>query len=190
MLKPITEFFRKVLSSEDRPITVLLLTIGAIIAFSEYRGKLQADRVAAAYDHIEQWEREGYKSALEEVTETILNARAEAAEKLPELGDGFDAQTAVSSYETNRLWQERETEIRKLIYFFDKMAICAEREVCDADLLQSFFGENVVRFWGFVEGYVAAERNVIPGLGDHAESYVIALCEQTLTTDSSSCTNY
>jgi len=177
----LTELFRRVTVADEKPISVTLLSLGLILTFVEYKNYQANERVKTSYQHVREWEERGYKEAFDQVSGVIRETKAKALDAMPQelLEDMTAPERDLAQLNTvmNRLAQDADLapQLSQLFYFFDKLSVCADRNLCDEALLADFFGENLLRFDVYAKTYVARQRDEIDGYALLTESYVVRL---------------
>ncbi len=170
--------WRRLRAVEERPLSVALLALGLALTFFEYKNYQSGERTKTSYQHVQEWEDKGYKSALDRVSGVILNANATALDKVPAdlLEDMSDADKDLARLNTamNRLAGDEavQEDLDQLIYFFDKLSVCVSRDLCDSGLIEDFFRENLLRFDVYSKAHVAQRRVEIDGYGELTEAFV------------------
>lgn len=134
----------------------LVAVLGAILAISgilwgiiEYRGKLEADRARETLDLLDVWETRGYlehyrslDERVQAVLATVPSADIAAAETDPALRAVLYSKTARTVLRS----AEARKEFEALIYFFERMQICVDADLCAAKATYLFFEDTVASF--------------------------------------------
>ncbi|SLN21696.1 hypothetical protein ROA7450_00784 [Roseovarius albus] len=167
LVSKIVNFLRNAVRAEGKPITLIFVATGLVITLVQYREHLETKRIKTSYEHVQEWEEEGYKAAFDVLSNTIRKAEAASVSVLP---DDLDAEAyeaaklnVVQRELANASEGELGAEIDKLIYFFDKLSVCVDRNLCDEDLLSVFFRDNLTRMWIYSSSFVAKRRQEIDG---------------------------
>lgn len=181
--RKISSLVRQAARAEDKPITLLFFATGVVITLFQYREYLQTERVEKSYTHVQEWQSGDFKAAFDRVSALIRSSEEDALALIPEDFSPQDRELAQLNIVQARLRDASEGKIGDdlddLIYFFDKLYVCVDRSLCDSDLLEQFFKDNVPRLWIYSSTFVAKRRDSVDGYGALTERYVNLLTQDT-----------
>lgn len=173
--KKIATLMRDATRSEDKPITLLFFAAGVILTLLQYREHLETQRVKFSYEHVREWETGGYQAAFENLSQEIRTAEAYAVSVVPEDLEPDARARAQLNVVQNRLADASDAplgaQMDSLFYFFDKLSVCVDRNLCDADLLEAFFKDNLTRMWIYSSSFVAKREEEIAGYAQLTDAY-------------------
>lgn len=126
------------------------LAVGGIIwGVHEFRGKLEADRARETLNLLEVWETQGYlnnyrslEKRIQEVLQQVPSQDITAAEK--------DSRMLSKLYEkvSNSVLGESgaQEEFEDLVYFFERLQICVDANLCSPKATNLFFEDTMASF--------------------------------------------
>lgn len=143
-----------------------VLAVASILwGIVEYRGKLEADRARETLGLLDVWETRGFLEsyrALDEGIEAVLKhapaADIAAAESDPAIRATLyakAARTVLQSVEARR-------DFEAAIYFFERMHICVEANLCAPEATAQFFEDTLTSFAEVYQAPLKAFRNGPP----------------------------
>lgn len=177
----ITSMFRSFKLAEEKPLTFLFFAGGVILTFAQYRAYLHDQKVEFSYQHVQEWEDKGYKAAYEDMISLVRTSEELALKQMPEELAEEMSVLELRQAQVNSAMQaladepEIRPQLHQLVYFFDKMSVCVERDLCDPELLREFFRDQVLSFTGYARTYVAIERDSFQSYASLTEAYATQL---------------
>lgn len=165
--KPISTIGRLVLAEAgNKPITLIVLVCGMVVTYWQYQAFLDNGKVEKSFDIVEEWETRNYQQDLITFSASIRFLEEEA---LKELGTEADIRGGpVLTYIQRKLTApdtEMKETIGRLYYFFDKLSLCVEQDLCDRDLLIDYFGSAARSFWIYTLAYQSEIQTRSPDFG-------------------------
>lgn len=159
-----------------KPITLVVLVCGMMVTFGQYQAYLKNGRVEKSFKLVEEWETDRYQKAWSSFSKSI---REHEQVILKKLGPDTDLQTGPAlSFIHGQFADPDETTadaITTLYYFFDKMSLCIEQELCDRALLVDFFGSAVFSFWTYTIPFQKEMQDRTGDFGKFTEQFLQSL---------------
>lgn len=128
----------------------LATAIGVVLGVLEYRNQGQAARAAETLDLIDYWEVQGARQAYAELTSIVLNQRSQLteAEAAALSGDDREARRRVVELVAARVMRQdgSEENFDTVVYYFTRLALCIEADLCNQDTARVFFTDTLETF--------------------------------------------
>lgn len=145
---------------------ILLAIIGAGWVIFEYYSNAADERNRYTFRLIDSWERQNYKSSysdLRELYAAYLTQLPEEQRQLAETKDiarenvigGFN-KTLASNNDAKR-------KIRDVAYFFNKLNLCLDADLCSDETATIFFNDTVKSFFEVFKPYLSDNQDDMPG---------------------------
>lgn len=168
-LQPLKSIARLILSEVGaKPVTLVVLVCGMFVTYLQYQSFLASNRSEKSFQMVEEWELRGYKDDFDAYAMAILKLEAEA------IGAGGPPLPYIQRKMTAP-GPELSEHVAQLYYFFDKMSLCIERDLCDGDLLRDYFGRSVAGFWEHTIGYLDGRRKRSADFGQFTQAFVASI---------------
>ncbi|TBY13529.1 DUF4760 domain-containing protein [Rhizobium laguerreae] len=156
------------LSSIVAVLTFVSAIGGIFWAVFEYIEKKEMDRTKYTLTLIETWETQGYRQAYGELRQfysTFL-------ETIP-VGDKRRADTGGHAMDNllqslnRQIAQEpaRQEQVREVVYFFNRLALCVNASLCSKETTAVFFNDTVQSFLEVYGAYIDNNKETLPGRG-------------------------
>ncbi|MEM6387258.1 MAG: hypothetical protein AAF718_13590 [Pseudomonadota bacterium] len=156
----------------NKPVTLIVLMCGMVVTYLQYQAFLESGRVEQSYKLVEEWETRGYDQDLQAFSARVVALEMEGRDVF---GAEIDMQKEPGlNFVVNGLGDpdaETAAAIDRLYYFFDKMSLCVEQDLCDRALLVEYFGTAVNSFWGYTVSYRSDKRDRSPSFGSFTERF-------------------
>ena len=155
----------------------LATTIGVVVtaatlvwAVVEYIAQREAERAGHTIDYIDMWENKGYQQQyylLSDEWSGFLK-RIPESDRLAfkeNIGDRIIYKRNI----LNRFYREIElidanvNAVKDLVYFFNRMSLCIEADVCSGKVAKTFFGEIVESTFDVFGEYIINNDEELPG---------------------------
>ncbi|WP_261334960.1 hypothetical protein [Rhizobium leguminosarum] len=139
-----------------------------LLGVFEYIEKKETDRTKYTLTLIETWETQGYRQAYGELRQfysTFL-------ETIP-VGDKRRADTGGHAMDNllqslnRQIAQEpaRREQVREVVYFFNRLALCVNASLCSKETTAVFFNDTVQSFLEVYGPYIDNNKETLPGRG-------------------------
>lgn len=150
---------------------VTVIGIGSVMAtrawaIFEYRQELEARRIQYTLSVIDSWEEHGYRLAYG----NLRQAHARFTDSIPrsELDVAAESDIARANLARNfvRVIEadaELAEDVREVVYFFNRLAICLDAGVCSFATSSRFFDDTVRTFLGVYRPYIERHKADFPG---------------------------
>ncbi|MGO6968421.1 DUF4760 domain-containing protein [Rhizobium leguminosarum] len=156
------------LSSIVTVVTFASAMGGIFWAVFEYIEKKETDRTKYTLTLIETWETQGYRQAYGELREfysTFLETIPVADKRMAETR-GHAKDNLLQSL-NRQIAQEptRREQIREVVYFFNRLALCVNASLCSKETTAVFFNDTVQSFLDVYGPYIESNKEIFPGRG-------------------------
>lgn len=153
-------------------IGFLSVIIGAVWAMFEYTQRVEASKARETMALIEIWEIRGAKDAYislsREVASELPSLMAQAKQSsLPK----DQARKIVYSKVSIRVLQKAENvaHVEMVIYFFNRVSLCIQANLCSAKIARVFFADTLDDFMDYFADDIRKQRKSHPGYGIELE---------------------
>lgn len=135
-------------------------------AIYEYRQEQEARRVQFTLSVIDSWEDHGYRLAYGKLRQAYVNFTDGLSQAELELAANSD--TAKANIERNfvRIVEADthiEDNVREVMYFFNRLALCIEAGICAISTSKRFFDDTVKTFLDVFGPYIERHMSDFPG---------------------------
>ncbi|MGO8506155.1 hypothetical protein AB9F35_32165 [Rhizobium leguminosarum] len=156
------------LSSIVTVVTFASAMGGIFWAVFEYIEKKETDRTKYTLTLIETWETQGYRQAYGELREfysTFLETIPVADKRMAETS-GHAKDNLLQSL-NRQIAQEptRREQVREVVYFFNRLALCVNASLCSKETTAVFFNDTVQSFLDVYGPYIESNKETFPGRG-------------------------
>lgn len=140
--------------------------IGLLWGFYEYVQRREEGRVGQTLALVQLWEKEGYKASFDKIEgaiadridgmdDALKDALATASEK-----ERADARGRIATNVAQQTigGQAGEVHVDTILYFFTRLAICVESQLCSSGAAHLYFGDMTSSFWCYFQPYVESRR--------------------------------
>ena len=145
---------------------LIFTLLGAGWAVFEYRARVESERASRTISYIDLWESGGYQGDLK----LLQQAWSEFLSRIP---DNQREDAASNPALMNNLKQryysfldERtidQSAVERVTYFFNRLSICVEANVCSEKVARAFFAELFDSFAGVFDFHIESNRGRFPG---------------------------
>lgn len=138
--------------------TLVVIVMGAIVAWLEYRGHIHENQVKRTLDYVDLF----YEPELSRAWFAVYKVQLHNTPRiLNELKNGVDDADRVFFEQVNALFSEREDlelYAAQITGLLDDMAICIEMNICDREAADKFLREYAENFWSFYFPFILRVR--------------------------------
>ena len=152
-------------------LSTAVIAITALVAWWEYQAANERAAIQRSFEMIEQWEDDGYRAAFSNVSKQIHSLRQEAMDQLDDMPDDEREELALNYVKRalSDTASPNNGDIRLVIYFFNKIALCESQSLCQSELLERYFHHSASRFLQYVAGFIENEKQIDPAYAEDAE---------------------
>ncbi len=141
----------------------LATAAGVLLGVLEYRSQGRAERAAETLDMIAYWETEGARDAYAALTAGLIDqlSRLSAVESKALAGDDRNARRQMVETIAARVIRQptNEANFETVIYFFTRLGLCIEADLCDQHSAEVFFSDTLETFVANFQGQIDARRD-------------------------------
>ncbi len=160
----------------------LIIVFGALFSVYQFLAAREEKRVERSLALVELWETPDYQAAQRAVKTRLADLNAKYANLLPANPSATERAVYVERIGIEALNEtggamplpEFQDQFDRIVYFLNRMAFCVEGDLCSADVVDAYFRDYAVSFWGYFSGYVEKQRRA--GTSNYArpiEAYVV-----------------
>lgn len=145
----------------------LMLIVGAFFSIFQYLAARQERRVERTMQLVELWEQKDYQDAQQSLKRRLVDLNARYASLLgaqptdKELAIynrriGLEALSADGGAQPIAAFQ---AQFDRIIYFLNRVSACATANICAPEVVDQYFRDFAVSFWGYFAGYINRQRS-------------------------------
>lgn len=164
-LSALLEFFSK-------HFLKLLFAISLMFVYLEYDQTLKQQRISNSFEMVKDWEKQGAANDYVNFSKRVENLSDKASIALGEIDSQNDKSILISNYVRRNMFKDISSKdneaIDRVLYYFNKVGLCIDAELCEKEYLVEFFGDSVKRFWFYYRDNAIYKRTKLKQT-NHAE---------------------
>jgi len=150
----------------------LLFAISLIFVYLEYDQTLKQQRITNSFEMVKDWEKQGTANDYADFSKRVENLSHKASVALGEIDNQNDKSILISNYVRRNMFKDISSKdneaIDRVLYYFNKVGLCIDAQLCEREYLVEFFGDSVKRFWFYYRDNAIYKRTKLKQ-NNHAE---------------------
>lgn len=154
----------------------ILFAISLGFVYLEYDQSIEQRKTTTSFDMVKDWEARDIAEDYSTFVKRVDLLANKASKLLVEVEDEADKKILIANYVKKNLFSDipstDDEAISRILYFYNKIGLCIDAELCETNFLIEFFGDSAKVFWFYYKDHAYKKRILLKNHADYTERFV------------------